>query len=130
MKREGMVLNNPVFIVRNLEHIGARSSSLLNEVRCIEGNEETEPPSIVRPEVFPVSEMILSNDSLARSHHLVWRTELLNDLWQTRLAVFDEAHILGRKGLVEGYSLPYDRALETSGKQRRAEHRYQRCPQS
>lgn len=130
MKREGMVLNNPVFITRNLEHVGARSSSLLNEVRCVEGNEETEPPSIVRPEVFPVSEMILSNDSLARSHHLVWRTELLNDLWQTRFAVFDEAHILGRKGLVEGYSLPHDRTPETSGKQHRAEHRYQTCPQS
>src|SRR5574341_2697735 len=130
MKCEGMVLNHPMFIARNLEHIGAHSSSLLNDVRCIEGNEKTEPPSIVRPEVFPVSEMIPSDDSLARSHHLVWRTELLNDLWQTRLAVLDEAHIFGRKRWVEGYSLPHDRTPETSGKQHKAEHCDQTCPQS
>jgi len=130
MKREGMVLNHPVFIARNLEHIGAYSSSLLNDVRCIEGNEETEPPSIVCLEVFPVKEVIPSDDSLARSHHFVWRTEPLNDLRKTRLAVLDEVHILDRKGFVEGYSFPHDRTPETSGKQHKAEHCYQTCPQS
>jgi hypothetical protein len=63
MKCEAMVLNDPVVIVGDLKRIGAKAPSPKNQVRRIEWDEEAESPSKVDPEVFPIGELIPSDDS-------------------------------------------------------------------
>ncbi len=66
MKREAMVLNDPLVIVGKLQYVNTHTSIPKNELWRIERHEEPESPSKVDPEVFSVGELISSDDSTVR----------------------------------------------------------------
>ena len=80
MKREAVILNDPVVIVCDLKRIGAQASSPENQLWRIEWDEETESPSKVNTEVSPIGELIPSDDSTIRREHLIRCPQLLDDL--------------------------------------------------
>ncbi len=94
MKGERVIPHHPVLVVSHLEDIGAGSPSAENQVWGIKGNEESETPSVVDSEVFPIVEMILRDDVLACRYHFVWCSELFDDFREAGCAIHDEMHIL------------------------------------
>lgn len=123
MKRESMIPHHPVLVVGHLKDIGAQPSSAENQLWGVKRNQKPKPPPIVHSEVFPVVEMILSDNPLACRHKFVGSPQLLDDLKQVRGAVHNKAYILLRQRLIEDDPLPCHGTAETSGQRREADHR-------
>lgn len=96
-----MITNEPVIIIRNLEHIPPYPAAPQVQVRGKEGYEKTKAPRIVRFEISSVCEVVPGYESVFRREYLVWCPQSLNDCGEIGLPGYDKGHIVDGDRMIE-----------------------------